>query len=188
MHKLSVALIHHPVVDKNGATIAAAVTALDLHDIARACRTFGVGSFYVVTPLEDQQLLVRQIIDHWVTGYGASYNPDRQAALSLIRLQPSLAAVLAELTPLHGRRPCTVVTSARFGAGDLTCAGVCSLVKEGRSALLLFGTAWGLSPEVLAQADYRLTPIQGAGDYNHLAVRSAVSIILDRIAGQREER
>ncbi len=186
MHRVSVALIHHPVVDKNGEAITAAVTALDLHDIARAAKTFGVGAFYVVTPLEDQQLLVRQIIDHWVTGYGATYNPDRRAALSLIRLQPSLAAVLDDLSQAQGSRPKTVVTSARLRQGDLSCAGLRDLVKREPSVLLLFGTAWGLAPAVMAQADYRLAPIQGTGEYNHLAVRSAVSIILDRIAGQRE--
>ncbi len=188
MHRVSIALIHHPVIDKNGETIAAAVTALDLHDIARAARTFGAGAFYVVTPLQDQQILVRQIIDHWVKGYGAQYNPDRQAALSLIRLQPSIESVQEELEQAQGSRPITVVTSARMKRSDLSCMGVRSLIKEGRSVLLLFGTAWGIAPEVVAQADYRLKPIDGTGDYNHLAVRSAVSIILDRIAGQREVR
>ena len=47
---LMVALVHHPVVDKNGDTIAAAVTALDLHDIARAAKTFGVDTLYLVSP------------------------------------------------------------------------------------------------------------------------------------------
>jgi hypothetical protein len=186
MHKVAVALIHHPVVDKNGKAITAAVTALDLHDIARAAKTFGVGAYYVVTPLEDQQILVRQIIDHWVTGYGARYNPDRQAALALIRMQPSLAAAVDEFEQTHGSRPCTVVTSARSAHSDLSCMGLRALILKGRPVLLLFGTAWGLAPEVLAQADYRLTPIQGVENYNHLAVRSAVSIILDRIADQRE--
>jgi len=188
MQKVAVALIHHPVVDKNGQTMTAAVTALDLHDIARAARTFGLGAFYVVTPLQDQQILVRQIIDHWVTGYGSHYNPDRQAALALIRLKPSLAAVIDDLAQAQGRRPRTVVTSARLAQGDLSYAQVRALASDGRPLLLLFGTAWGLAPEVLTEADYRLAPIQGVGDYNHLAVRSAVSIILDRISGEREER
>jgi hypothetical protein len=183
---VTVALVHHPVVDKNGQTIAAAVTSLDLHDIARACKTFGVEAFYVVTPLEDQQDLVRQIIVHWVTGVGAGYNPDRRSALGLIRLKSSLAEVMDECRDAVGRKPCMVVTSARMEKSDLTCPELKRMVREDRPVMLVFGTAWGLAPEVVREADFRLAPIAGAGDYNHLAVRSAVAIILDRIAGGRQ--
>jgi hypothetical protein len=182
---VTVALVHHPVVDKNGQTIAAAVTALDLHDIARASKTFGVEAFYVVTPLEDQQDLVRQIIDHWVTGVGARYNPDRRAALGLIRLKTSLSEVLDEVRTTNGRKPQVVVTSARMDKSDLTCTGLKRLVRGDRAVVLVFGTAWGLAPEVMAAADFRLAPILGPGDYNHLAVRSAVAIFLDRILGSQ---
>ena len=51
--------------------------------------------------------------------------------------------------------------------------------------LLLFGTGWGLTDEVVQKADYRLRPIKGPTGYHHLSVRSAVSIILDRILGER---
>jgi hypothetical protein len=50
--------------------------------------------------------------------------------------------------------------------------------------LLLFGTGWGLTEEVLAAADRRLEPIQGAGDFNHLSVRAACAITLDRLLGR----
>ena len=182
---LMVALVHHPVVDKNGETIAAAVTALDLHDIARASKTFGVDAFYVVTPLKDQQTLVQQIIGHWVTGTGAQYNPDRQTALELIRLKPSLDDVLAEMESATGEKPRVVVTSARMEKSDLSYAALGEMVQVQRPVLLVFGTAWGLAPEVMDAADHRLAPINGRGDYNHLAVRSAVSIILDRVLGNK---
>ncbi|NNJ99547.1 MAG: RNA methyltransferase [Desulfatitalea sp.] len=170
-------------MDKNGETIAAAVTALDLHDIARAAKTYGVDTFYVVTPLTDQQDLVRRIIGHWASGAGARYNPDRQAALALIRLMPTLAAVLDDMAEKHGHGPQTVATSAQMADGNLTFAGLRDLARQARPLLLLFGTAWGLAPEMLTQADHRLAPIAGHGDYNHLSVRSAVSIILDRMLG-----
>jgi hypothetical protein len=182
---VTVALVHHPVVDKNGQTIAAAVTSLDLHDIARACKTFGVGAFYVVTPLMDQQELVRQIIVHWVTGVGSQYNPDRQSALELIRLKASLAEVMDEFRHAAGREPCKVVTSARMEKSDLSCPDLKQMLQEDRSVVLVFGTAWGLAPDLVRDADFRLAPITGPGEYNHLAVRSAVAIILDRIAGGR---
>lgn len=181
---MTVALVHHPVVDKNGETIAAAVTSLDLHDIARASKTFGVQQFYVVTPLQDQQELVQSILDHWVTGYGATYNPDRQAALALIRLSPSLQAVLDEMKNRQGVSPKVVVTSARMENSDLSYTRLRAMADESQPVLLVFGTAWGLAPELMDRADHCLAPIAGNGDYNHLAVRSAVSIILDRMLGQ----
>jgi hypothetical protein len=181
---VTVALVHHPVVDKNGETIAAAVTSLDLHDIARAARTFGAERFYVVTPLQDQQELVRSIIDHWVTGTGAQYNPDRKAALALIRLLPSLHAVQEDIQSRWGDTPRVVVTSARMEHSDLSYAQLQAMAGDKQPVLLVFGTAWGLAPEIMEAADHRLAPIAGNGDYNHLAVRSAVSIVLDRMLGQ----
>ena len=84
----------------------------------------------------------------------------------------------------HGTAPLTVATSARMRAEDMSCEDLRQMVRDRRPLLLLFGTAWGLADEVLEQADHRLTPIQGGGDYNHLSVRSAVAILLDRILGQ----
>jgi len=50
--------------------------------------------------------------------------------------------------------------------------------------LMLFGTGWGLTQEVKDSSDHVLAPIEGKG-YNHLSVRSAVAIILDRLLGDR---
>jgi len=168
-------------MNKNQETITSAVTALDLHDIARAAKTYDLDAFYVVTPLIDQQDLVERIIDHWVTGVGAQYNPDRRNALELIRLLPSIEAAIKDLTNRYGIAPKTVVTSANMNDRDLTCEGLRELALNNTPLLLLFGTAWGMTPEVIQSADYKLAPIEGRGGYNHLSVRSAVSIILDRI-------
>jgi hypothetical protein len=176
-----VALIHHPVVDKNGDTIAAAVTALDLHDIARACKTYGIAAFHVVTPLEDQQVLVKRIIEHWVTGTGAAYNPDRREALALIRLHPSCGTLLADVEKQAGAKPFIVATSARTENSNLDYDKLRALVAGDKPVVLYFGTAWGLAQEIMESADYRLAPIKGCDKYNHLAVRSAVAIILDRM-------
>ena len=48
--------------------------------------------------------------------------------------------------------------------------------------LVLFGTGWGLKEEI-EKADVILHPIEADSDYNHLSVRSAVAIILDRLMG-----
>jgi hypothetical protein len=59
------------------------------------------------------------------------------------------------------------------------------LLKDERSPFfILFGTGWGLTQEVKDNSDYVLAPIEGKG-YNHLSVRSAVAIILDRLLGDR---
>jgi hypothetical protein len=54
-----------------------------------------------------------------------------------------------------------------------------------QSYLLLFGTGWGMTEELFDSADYVLEPIKGHGEYNHLSVRSAVSIYMDRLFGRR---
>jgi hypothetical protein len=50
------------------------------------------------------------------------------------------------------------------------------------------GTGWGVTETILAQADHALEPIQGGTDYNHLSVRSAAAIILDRVLGTAKDQ
>lgn len=179
---LYLALLHYPVKNKDGKAIASAVTSIDLHDIARAARTYGVGAFYVVTPLEDQREFAGKIINHWIVGAGATYNPDRKEALSLIRLKDDLEKVTDEIRALEDREVSIVTTSAQGAPGQLGFGEFRKALKSGNGVYLLaLGTAWGLSEQFLAAADYRLAPITGKTDYNHLSVRSAASIILDRL-------
>lgn len=181
------ALIHYPVVNKNGEVIASAVTNLDLHDIARASKTYGVIGYYVVTPLEDQKALVEKIISHWVTGVGAAYNPVRREALELIRVKDSVAAVIEDIRNRGEGMPKTVVTSAREYPRSIGYETFREMLETGSPYLLNFGTAWGLSESLISEADYVLNPIKGKCGYNHLSVRSAVSVILDRVMGVRSE-
>lgn len=185
-NQLYIALVHHPVVDKNGATIASAVTNLDLHDIARACRTYGVKGYYVITPLEDQQVLVERILSHWLIGQGGTYNPKRRQALDLIRLKATFGEMLGDIQTAHGCPPVTVVTTARPDMGNLSYTRLrAMLAGDTAPVVLAFGTAWGLSSTFMADADYILDPLVGSGTYNHLSVRSAVAIMLDRLLGKR---
>lgn len=181
--RLYVALVHYPVIDKNGKTIASAVTNLDLHDIARVCRTYGVKTFYVITPLDDQKVLVNRILGHWTNGVGGKYNPKRQQALERVRVKTTFGEIVADITEREGHRPKTVATSARRHAGSLSYPRLRDMLTEPVPFVLAFGTAWGLSESFLADADFTLDPLAGAGKYNHLSVRSAVSIILDRLLG-----
>ena len=184
MPNLHLALMHYPVVNKNGDTIASAVTNLDLHDISRAARTYGVRTFFVVTPLDDQKVLVDRIISHWTDGYGATYNPARKEALELISLKTDFEAVVDHIRSQGEGSPKVVVTSARPGRRNVGYEDFRKMIKGGRPHLLVFGTAWGLSEDFIRKADIVLEPILGKGDYNHLSVRSATAVILDRIVGK----
>ena len=172
------------MIDKNGEVIASAVTNLDLHDIARVCCTYGVRRYYLITPLEDQVLLVRRILDHWLTGAGGSYNPKRRQALERVHIQATFAGMLDEVTALHGCRPVVVATTAKRRTESLSYRHLHEMMEDSVPVVLAFGTAWGLSEAFIKEADFILDPLSGSGAYNHLSVRSAVAIILDRLLGR----
>lgn len=182
---LYVALIHFPVYDKNRKVVRTSLTPMDLHDIARACRTYGVRGFYVVSPLASQRELAQTICDHWTEGFGARYNPNRKEAFALVRIAADLEETLGSIEAESGFRPLTVATGARITDWNLDCMDLRIRLRQGEQKpfLILFGTGWGLLTETIQSADYRLAPIRGIGPYNHLSVRSAVSIFLDRIQG-----
>lgn len=187
MPRVYVALIHHPVVNKRGECIASAVTNLDLHDIARAVKTYGGKGFYVATPLTDQQALVEKIISHWTTGVGGAHHPNRKSALEMIRVADTLGAVQEDIGRREGIAPKTVVTSARRRGESVSFAGLRDVIEMDAPVLLVLGTAWGLGEEIMQQADYTLMPIDSRTGYNHLSVRSAASIMLDRLLGNDRE-
>ncbi len=179
-----IALMHYPVYDRQERVTAAALTPIDIHDVARLARTYGLKGFYVVSPLRSQQILARRLIDHWVTGRGAVYNPLRKEALSLVRIADSLEAVLTAIEQEEGCNAKTVATTARHYAQARSYGEMNKLLRTGGDApyLILVGTGWGLTREVTEEADYLLEPIEGKG-YNHLSVRTAAAIILDRLLG-----
>ncbi len=183
--RLYMALLHYPVYDKNGQVVTTAVTNMDIHDIARSARTYGVKRFYVVTPVKALQKLALKILAHWEQGYGSRYNQTRKEALALARLKDTLDEVVIEVEQECGSRPQLVVTSARPGGKRTSFAQLREmLIRDSDPCLLLLGTGWGLTDTVLAQSDYLLEPIDGGTDYNHLSVRSAAAIILDRLLGK----
>ena len=175
------ALIHYPVYNKTGEVVTSSVTTLDVHDISRAARTFDVNSFYVVTPLKTQRQLVDRLIAHWMTGYGAGYNPTRKEALLTTRVAKNLKETVHDLTEQCGQKPLTVATGAKRFPQSIEFSRLREKIFQGENILLLFGTGWGLEKSILEEADYVLDPIDGLGKYNHLPVRAAIAIILDRL-------
>jgi hypothetical protein len=183
---VSIALLHYPVYDKNRQVVATAVTNLDLHDIARAARTYGLHRYFVVTPLAEQRELAERITGHWREGFGATYNPKRKAALDLVRVVATLEEALGEIEAAFGRPARIVATGAVERPGSIGSDELAELVRDTRQPyLLLFGTGWGLTDGLFDRADHVLAPIRGADDYNHLPVRSAAAIIFDRLLGNR---
>ncbi|HEX7229921.1 MAG TPA: tRNA (guanosine(37)-N1)-methyltransferase TrmD [Candidatus Binatia bacterium] len=182
--RIYLALLHHPVYDKNGAVVTTAVTNMDIHDIARAGRTYGVSRFFVVTPVKALQKLALKIIHHWEFGYGSDYNPTRKEALTLARVCDALDDVIISIERETGQKPLIVASSARPTGHRASFVEIKEMLhRETRPFLVLFGTGWGLTEATLSQADYVLEPIQGRTEFNHLSVRSAAAIILDRLLG-----
>jgi hypothetical protein len=182
---LAIALVHHPVLDGKGAIVTTAVTNLDVHDLARSARTYGCTDYFVAHPIAAQRELVERIRVHWTDGSSGKRIPDRKEALRVLRIVDSLDAACAALggrdavevwvTAARSLGPCVPFREARE-----------RLEGDGKPVLLVFGTGWGLAPSVVEAADALLEPIVPArGDYNHLSVRAACAIALDRLAGAR---
>ena len=55
--------------------------------------------------------------------------------------------------------------------------------EQDRPVLIAFGTGKGFTDAFLMQCDYLLEPVQGFTEFNHLSVRSAIAIVLDRWMG-----
>jgi hypothetical protein len=178
------ALVHFPVYNKIGEVVASSVTTLDVHDISRVCRTFGVGTFFVVTPLKTQQELVERLVGHWLEGHGAEYNPTRKEALLKTRVTKSLDAAVAEVTKQCGKKPQVVVTGAKQVPNSIGYEDLKKKLDTEDPTLLVFGTGWGLEKNLIQNADYVLEPIEGNNGFNHLPVRGAIAIILDRLLGR----
>lgn len=180
------ALLHHPVYDKNGQVVTTAVTNMDIHDISRAGRTYGVRGFFVATPVKPLQKLALKIIEHWESGYGSQYNATRKEALALARICDSLDDAIIAIERETGAKPILVATTARPGPDRASFTAVKDMLqRQTRPFLIVFGTGWGLTETILSQADYTLESIEGSADFNHLSVRSAAAIILDRLLGCR---
>jgi hypothetical protein len=189
VRRLAIALVHWPVLDQQGATVTSAITNLDVHDLARSARTYGCTDYFLVHPVSAQRDLVARICEHWREGSSGKRIPDRKVALALVRMAPTLADVYAEL---GGRENVEVwVTAARSVSHAPIDASEARerLEREGEAkpVLLLFGTGWGLAREVIESADAVVSPIRAseASGYNHLSVRAACAILLDRLRGAR---
>jgi len=177
---LSIALVHQPVLDRNGEVITSTVDHFDVMDGSRLSLTYPVWRFYVVNRVPAQRALVERLIGH---GSSAAGRDQARGSFDKTHWAPDLETVLAEHEDELGRCPTTVATSATPTAEAIGFATLRQRVWAGEPTLLLVGKAWGLAPEMLEAAALRLEPISGGTGFNHLSVRSAMAILVDRLLG-----
>lgn len=177
-----VGLVHYPVYNKRKEVVATSVTNFDIHDISRTTRTYDINKYYIITPVEAQKELTRRILGFWQEGDGIDFNKDRNEAFENTILKDSIEDCIESIEKLTGKKPKLVTTSAKFFDNSISYEKMGKIMSEDdESYLLLFGTGWGLTNEIMDKSDYILHPIRGNTKFNHLSVRAAVSIILDRL-------
>jgi tRNA (guanine37-N1)-methyltransferase len=184
------ALVHHPVHDRTGKVVTTSLTNFDIHDLARSTHTYGLAAYHIVTPVTSQREKADHIASLWLEeARPPPATGSRAGALALVRTAASIEDVIAELAAEHGRAPIVVATSARHesfpAAARRTPADLLAeLSIDPSPLLLLLGTGWGLADALIPSVSRLLAPIEGASDWNHLSVRSAGAILLDRLFGR----
>jgi len=177
---IAIVLVHYPVLDRRGDVVTSAVTNLDIHDLARLAKTYNIARYYLVTPALEQQQLVARIVSHWRDGAGAVYNPDRCEALDCLRVMNSCEDACNDWQGLVGQKPLILLTGANQPNG-MSFDEARALAAQ-HPLLLVFGTGHGLALGLHAPDRPWLVPVR-AGQYNHLSVRTAAAIVLDRLLG-----
>lgn len=186
-------LLHSPVTNRRGELVTTAVTNMDIHDIARTSRTYGVRSYFLVTPIRVQHAMVSKILTHWSTEQSKAYHPDRFEALELVRVAADFEEVINSIKQATGaQKPFVVLTDARETPQSMTYPELRKFIDsepDGEPVVLVFGTGWGVSDRFYPAVDRILAPVHGpeGSQYNHLSVRSAVAIILDRLLSRQTE-
>lgn len=180
-----VILMHSQVVLEQGREGTSSVTSLDIHDIARSAATYGIKKYFIVTPLVDQQKIVRKLLEFWQTEVGAEYNPQRFEALKSVVLVSTIDEALQDIEQHEAKKPLLVATSAKQHEGipSITYYDQEKVWGLHRPVVFIFGTARGLSQSLIEKCDFLLGPIKGFSRFNHLSVRSAAAIIFDRWFG-----
>jgi len=177
--QVSVALLHHPVRNRLGEEITSTVDHFDVMDGSRLALTYGLRQLVIVNHIPAQRALVERLIRH-----GVGERDEARGEFARTAWAPDLASVLDEHTRALGVRPTVVATTAKRCPDAIDYATLRRRIEGGEPTLVLIGKAWGLAPHVIDAADLRLAPIEGGTAFNHLSVRSAMAIIVDRLLGR----
>jgi len=180
-----VALMHTQVLVKSAGTGDTSITSIDIHDIARSSATYGIKNYFVVSRFEDQHMIMATFLKFWKSEEGKKYNFSRYNAVSRVEPTRSFEEVLNKIKKIEGKEPIVIATSAKNyeNLPEIDFYSQGKIWEQNRPVLILLGTGQGLCDDLLKKCDYILLPVQGIPDYNHLSVRSAAAIILDRWLG-----
>lgn len=180
--RVYIALVHYPAYNSRLEVVPTAFKSIDAHDISRDATTYGVKQFYLINPVEEQRRLAGRLVDHWICGEGRNFNETKSKAFGIISIMSTIEEAVEQIEEIEGERPKIVVTDARF-SDDMTGYRALRerIFENTEPFLILFGTGWGLTLETIKAADYVLKPISGYSEFNHLSVRSAAAIVLDRL-------
>lgn len=183
--KVYLALVHAPVYNRRHEVVATSVTNFDIHDISRSSKTYGIKNYFIITPVDAQLELTKRIIGYWQDGMGKEYNQNRGEAFERTLVAETIEEAVKEIESREGKKPKIITTSAKIYENSISYKKLSDeIATSDEPYLLLFGTGWGLIEEVMDMSDYILEPIRGKAVYNHLSVRAAVAIILDRLFGE----
>ncbi len=179
-----ISVIHYPALNKNKKWVITSFTTLDFHDIARPARTYELGGYYIVQPLEAQQYVIKEQIKYWLEGFGSKFNPRRKEAGKLVKVVSSITDMIEDIKNRTGKTPKLIGTSAKKYPQTVSYSEMRNILRDKNNVfLIMLGTGWGMPEELVRSCDYILEPILGPGEYNHLSVRNASAIILDRLFG-----
>ncbi|MCK5585302.1 RNA methyltransferase [Candidatus Bipolaricaulota bacterium] len=189
MGNLYVGLLHFPMRNRRGEIVATSTTSMDVHDIARSARTYDVNRYFVVTPLPSQQAIAWRIRGFWTEGERAWEASRRGEAMEYVVVAEDLEETIDWIEDAEGQSPLLVATSARgSNKKDVSFDELRDRLRnDPQPVYILFGTGWGMTDELIDVCDVILPPIMGNSEFNHLSVRAAVAIMLDRVAGDRNE-
>ncbi len=171
--QIAVALLHYPVLNRQGETTTTAITSIDVHDLARSCAFYDVAPLYLVHPAAGMRAVVTEMCDHYLHGAGGVRNPDRKRVLASVRCVDSLQTVLDDADYQLWYTSAAAPASRQVAPAALAA-------MPGKH-LIVLGTGWGLDERQLPNANGWLSSIEGVGKVRHLSVRAALAIYLDRL-------
>jgi len=187
MGNLYVGLLHFPMRNRRGEIVATSTTSMDVHDIARSARTYGVARYFVVSPLPSQREIAWRIRGFWTEGERAAEASRRGEAMEYVVVAGDLEETLDWIEEAEGVRPLLVATSARTtNRAEISFEELRRRLRTDPGPVyILLGTGWGMTDELIEACDAVLPPVMKDSDFNHLSVRAAAAILLDRLAGDR---
>jgi len=188
MGNLYVGLLHFPMRNRRGEIVATSTTSMDVHDIARSARTYGVARYFVVSPLPSQREIAWRIRGFWTEGERAAEASRRGEAMEYVVVAGDLEETLDWIEEAEGVRPLLVATSARTtNRAEISFEELRRRLRTDPGPVyILLGTGWGMTDELIEACDAVLPPVMKDSTFNHLSVRAAAAILLDRVVGDRD--